>query len=175
MLLSSVFRIVNTTLHLPLAKAITRLDAALIGRSIAAANAALHQMGMPAPRIGVCGLNPHAGENGLFGTEDDEIVRPAVDAARARGLNVTGPVGADALLAERAHDVYVALYHDQGHIPIKVTSPHASSAITIGTPILFGSVAHGSAHDIAGQGRASEAALVDAVSRLAAQIGVLKT
>lgn len=175
MLLSSVFRIVNTTLHLPLADAITRLDAALIGRAIAAADTALRQMGIPVPRIGVCGLNPHAGENGLFGTEDDEIVRPAVDAARALGLDVTGPAGADALLAKRAHDVYVALYHDQGHIPIKVTTPHASSAITIGTPILFGSVAHGSAHDIAGQGRASEAALVDAVSRLAAQFGVLKT
>jgi len=167
MLLSADFRIVNATLHLPLSDAIAKLDTALIGRAIDAAAAAMRRLGFAHPTIGVCGLNPHAGENGLFGTEDRDMVAPAVAAARARGHDVTGPTGADSLLAARAHDVYIALYHDQGHIPVKVTAPHESSAITIGTPVLFGSVAHGSAHDIAGLGRASEAALVGAVERLA--------
>lgn len=169
MLLSSVFRIVNATLHMPLADAIKKLDTALVLRAIEAAGEAMARMGFTTPKIGVCGLNPHAGENGLFGSEDDALVRPAVDMARAKGLDVSGPVGADALLAARAHDVYIALYHDQGHIPIKVTTPHQSSAITIGTPVLFGSVAHGSAHDIAGQGKASEAAITGAIERLAGQ------
>lgn len=169
MLLSPVYRIVNATLHLPLAEAIKKLDSALVGRAIEATAQAMRRMGFDHPRIGVCGLNPHAGEGGLFGGEDQAVILPAVQQARRQGLDVSGPAAADALLAGRAHDVYIAMYHDQGHIPVKVTAPHASSAISIGTPVLFGSVAHGSAHDIAGQGKASDAAMAGAIERLARQ------
>jgi len=127
------------------------------------------RFGMSRPKIAVCGLNPHAGENGLFGTEDRAIIAPAVARACARGMDVSGPIAADAVFAARAHDLYVAMYHDQGHIPVKVVAPFRSSAITVGTPIVFGTVAHGSAYDIAGQNRADHGAFANAFDLLASQ------
>ena len=102
-----------------------------------------------------------------MGTEDMRIVAPAVELARAEGLRVDGPASADALFAGCAHDVYVAMYHDQGHIPVKAASPLDASAITVGTPVPFGSVAHGSAMNIAGQGVANPRALKRALLNLA--------
>ncbi len=166
MLVSPVYRIINATLHIPLGSVTDILTTEIVENAIFAGSIALKQVGVKKPKIGVCGLNPHAGEGGLFGSEDVEIIAPAIASAQARGIDVEGPISADALFAERGYDAYVAMYHDQGHIPIKVASPYAASALSIGTPVLFGSVAHGSAYDIAGKGKATHCALKQAVSNL---------
>ena len=137
-----------------------------VGSVIQAADRALRRMGTAAPRIAVGGLNPHAGEGGLFGREEIEIIKPAIDAAAARGIEVTGPFGADTMFHMRGIDGFVVMLHDQGHITAKLLAPNATAALTIGTPVLFSSVAHGSAHDIAGKGVASPAAMIEAVLRL---------
>lgn len=171
MLLSPVYRVVNVTLHEPLAEAIRRIDTELVLAAIRAAHKGLAVLGLNHPRIGVCGLNPHAGEGGLMGTEDDRLIAPAVAAAVLEGMRVEGPLSADALFANREHDVYLAMYHDQGHIPVKVASPLQATAITVGTPVPFGSVAHGSALDIAGQGRAEPRAMIQALRNISGIAG----
>ena len=168
MLVSPHFRIVNVTLHEPLSAAIGRLTTDLVDSAIGAAIDAMSRFGIDRPSVAVCGLNPHAGEGGLFGSEDAAIVAPAVARWKDRH-NVTGPHGADVVLAKRGHDVYLAMYHDQGHIPFKVTSPNSGIAMSVGAPVLFSSVAHGSAHDIAGSGRADATALINAVLLIAEQ------
>ncbi|MEX1216144.1 PdxA family protein [Saccharospirillum sp.] len=167
MLMSPIYRVVNVTLHEPLKDALLRLDGPLILNALRATRDALIVLGLPEGRIGVCGLNPHAGEGGLMGTEEGLFIQSAIDDAVEEGINAHGPYGADALFADRAFDAYLAMYHDQGHIPIKVASPRQASAITIGTPVLFGSVAHGSALDIAGKGLATPAAVIQALKNLA--------
>jgi 4-hydroxy-L-threonine phosphate dehydrogenase PdxA len=112
------------------------------------------------------GINPHAGEDGLFGHEDQRIVLPVVQRLIDSGYTVSGPVGADIVLAQRRHDVYLAPFHDQGHIPIKLLSPLRASALTIGTPVRFSSVGHGSAHDIAGQGIADPTSVIETFTLL---------
>ncbi|MCZ6511488.1 MAG: 4-hydroxythreonine-4-phosphate dehydrogenase PdxA [Alphaproteobacteria bacterium] len=169
MLVSEPYKVVNATLHVALQDAVKLLTTERVTAAIEAAHNALTRMGFDAPRIGVCGLNPHAGEDGLFGQEEIDVIGPSVARCRQQGLNVEGPRPADVLFAGRAHDVYVAMYHDQGHIPVKVAAPRRASAISVGTPILFGSVAHGSALDIAGQGRADPTALQQAAVLLATQ------
>lgn len=167
MLLSPVYRVVNATLHEPLADAIRRIDQTLVLAAIEAAHSGLQALGLKQPYIGVCGINPHAGEGGIMGTEDDTIVAPAVAQAASRGINVDGPWPADAVFAARRHDAYIAMYHDQGHVPVKVASPLEATAITVGTPVPFGSVAHGSALDIAGKGLAKPNALINALLNIA--------
>lgn len=167
MLMSPVYRVVNVTLHEPLKDALLRLDGPLILNALRATRDALIALGLPEGRIGVCGLNPHAGEGGLMGAEEGLFIQSATDDAVKEGINAYGPYGADALFADREFDAYLAMYHDQGHIPIKVASPRQASAITIGTPVLFGSVAHGSALDIAGKGLATPAAVIQALKNLA--------
>jgi 4-hydroxy-L-threonine phosphate dehydrogenase PdxA len=159
-------KIVHATLHRSVRQAIEMITRDKVGRVIAAADRALRRMGTAAPRIAVGGLNPHAGEGGLFGREEIEIIKPAIDAAAARGIGVTGPFGADTMFHMRGIDGFVVMLHDQGHITAKLLAPTATAALTIGTPILFSSVAHGSAHDIAGKGVASPAAMIEAVLRL---------
>ena len=124
-------------------------------------------MGIAAPRIAVSGLNPHAGEGGLFGREEIDIIKPAIDAAAAQGLTIAGPFGADTMFHMPGFDAFVVMLHDQGHIAAKVMAEHAAAALAIGTPILFSSVAHGSAHDIAGKGVADPKAMIEAVLRMA--------
>ncbi len=116
-----------------------------------------------APKIAVSGLNPHAGEGGLFGSEEIEIIRPAIDASVALGIAVSGPFGADTMLHMKGVDAFIVMLHDQGHVPAKFVAPNVTIALTIGTPILFSSVAHGSAHDIAGKGIASANAMIEAM------------
>ncbi len=135
--------------------------------SIVAADRALKRLGIVAPAIAVGGLNPHAGEGGLFGREEIEIIGPAIADAQAQGLKVSGPFGADTMFHMKGVDAFVVMLHDQGHITAKLLAPNATAAMTIGTPVLFSSVAHGSAHDIAGKGIASPAAMIEAVLRLA--------
>jgi 4-hydroxy-L-threonine phosphate dehydrogenase PdxA len=168
MLVSDRFRIVNVTLHVSLRRALDLLTQDLIVTAAHAADRAARRLGVAQPRIGVCGINPHAGEHGLFGDDDDTVVRPAVARARADGLHVDEPIGADVLLAGGGHDVYLAMYHDQAHIPIKLLGAGASSGMPIGTPVLFSSVPHGSAFDIVGKNRANPGAITTTLQRLAA-------
>ena len=119
------------------------------------------------PKIVVCGLNPHAGEHGLFGDREEErFIIPAVEAARSRGIDATGPLPSDtAFLAGRREttDAFVCMYHDQGHIPLKALSFETAVNITLGLPIIRTSVDHGTALDIAWQGRADTTSLVEAI------------
>ena len=159
-------RIAHCTLHRSVKQAIALITRERVARVIRATDRALRRLGIAAPKIAVSGLNPHAGEGGLFGPEEIEIIKPAIDMAREEGLDVTGPFGADIMLHMEGFDAFVVMLHDQGHIPAKLMAPNATAALTIGTPILFSSVAHGSAHDIAGKGVADATAIVEAVLRL---------
>jgi 4-hydroxythreonine-4-phosphate dehydrogenase len=126
----------------------------------------------PRPRIGVAALNPHAGEEGLFGDEESRIIGPAVEAGRNQGLDLTGPLPTDTLMVRAAageFDAVVAIYHDQGHIALKLLGMHRAVNITLGLPIIRTSVAHGTAFDVAWQGKADPSSMVEAV-RVAAQL-----
>ncbi|MCR0982793.1 PdxA family dehydrogenase [Roseomonas populi] len=166
MLVGGGLRIVHATLHERLQTALERVTPELVAAAARAAHRVLAGWGIPDPRIGVFGLNPHAGEGGLFGTEDARVTEPAVAALRREGIRAEGPAGADVLLANRAMDAYVAIYHDQGHIPIKLLAPRRASALSIGAKVLFSSVGHGSAFDIAGQGIADPGAVMATLALL---------
>lgn len=152
-------RIAHVTLHTPVANAIN-LTIDQVGRTIRATGDALRKMGIDQPRIAVSGLNPHAA-----GTIEQRIIRPAIEGARKQAT-VDGPFGADTLLQREGYDAYVVMLHDQGHVAAKLLAPNGAAALTVGTPVLFSSVAHGSALDIAGKGRADPAAMVEAITRL---------
>jgi len=166
LLVGGGLRIVHATLHESVRTALERMTPALVAEAIRAGARACALLGVARPSIGVFGINPHASEGGLFGPEDATIVAPAVEAARAEGLRVAGPSGADLLLADRAHDLYVAMFHDQGHIPVKLLAPRAASALSIGADALLSSVGHGSAMDIAGRGIASPEAVLRTIALL---------
>jgi 4-phospho-D-threonate 3-dehydrogenase / 4-phospho-D-erythronate 3-dehydrogenase len=162
-------RVIHVSTHVPLHRACS-LDPARIQRTIELGHDALVQMGLTAPRIAVCGLNPHAGENGLLGEEDAEFIAPAVAAAKERGVNCAGPLPADTLFLKAArgdYDLIVAMYHDQGHIPIKLLSFEDTVNVSLGIPVIRTSVDHGTAFDIAGKGIA-DAANMKAALRMAA-------
>jgi 4-hydroxythreonine-4-phosphate dehydrogenase len=166
MLVGAGLRIVHVTLHERLADALARLTPQLVEAAGLAAVEALQALGLSAPRIGVFGVNPHASEDGLFGPEDAAITAPAAQALRAAGVDVEGPVGADLLLGRRDLDAYLAMYHDQGHIPIKLLAGRTASALTIGAGVLFSSVGHGAAFDIAGRDQADPEAVLRTVRLL---------
>jgi 4-hydroxy-L-threonine phosphate dehydrogenase PdxA len=168
MLCFGEFRIVHTTLHISVAEAVRLITRERVGRVIRAADTALKRLGIAAPKICVGGLNPHAGEGGLFGHEEIEIISPAIADATAAGIQVSGPFGADTMLHKKGFDAFIVMLHDQGHVAAKLLAPNQTAGLAIGTPILFSSVAHGSAHDIAGKGVASPAAMIEAIRRLAA-------
>ena len=160
-------KIAHATLHQSVRQAIQAITKDRVGRVIRATDRALRWLGVESPRICVSGLNPHAGEGGLFGAEEIEIIKPAIEAAVAEGLNVIGPFGADTMFHRTGVDAFVVMLHDQGHIAAKLLAQNAAAALTIGTPILFSSVAHGSAHDISGRGIADPTAMIETVLRLA--------
>jgi len=166
MLHTDTLRIVHTTLHMGVRAALDLIDTDRVVRALRTTDRAFRGLGIERPRIGVAGINPHAGEGGLFGSEDAEIVRPAVAAAAGEGIDAHGPFGADTLLLDRTYDAYVVMFHDQGHIPAKLTGFDAISAFAIGTPIRFASVGHGSALDIAGQGIADPSSLIRTIERI---------
>ena len=151
------------------------LPVSAFGSVISATDRALKRLGNPTPVIYVGGLNPHAGEDGLFGSEDLEIVKPAIDQAAADGIRVSGPYGADTMFHRKGGDAFIVMLHDQGHIAAKLQAPHATAGLAIGSPILFSSVAHGTGHDIVGKGVASPRAMIEAISRLAGAQGVPPT
>lgn len=163
MLIGGGLRIVHATLHESVAKALGRLTPDLIEKAAIAADETLRRFGIARPRIGLFGINPHAGENGLFGDEDERITRPALERLRARGLDVAGPEGADTMLAREGFDAFVAMLHDQGHIPVKLKAGRDSAAFSIGGGLLFSSVGHGAAFDIAGRGVADPTGVIRAI------------
>jgi 4-hydroxy-L-threonine phosphate dehydrogenase PdxA len=167
MLCFGATRIAHCTLHVSVREAVSLITPERVRRVIAATDRALRRLGIPAPAIYVGGLNPHAGEGGLFGAEDAEIVKPAIEAAAADGIRASGPYGADTMFHKTGADAFVVMLHDQGHIAAKLQAPHATAGLAIGSPILFSSVAHGTGHDIVGKGVASPTAMIEAVSRLA--------
>lgn len=166
MLVGAGLRIVHVTLHESVRTALDRMTPDLVQRAVRAGVRGCALLGVEDPLVAVFGINPHASEGGLFGPEDAQIVVPAVDALRAAGVRVDGPSGADMVLSQRRHDLYVAMLHDQGHIPIKLLAPHAASALSIGTDVLLSSVGHGSAMDIAGRGVADPSALLRTIALL---------
>ena len=178
MLSAPGLRVIHCTTHIGLTDAIARIDPALVERTIRRGHDALVRAGIARPRIAVCGINPHAGEHGLFGHgEEEEKVAPGVEAARAVGIDAVGPVPADTTFFRAIrgdYDLVVAMYHDQGHCPVKVLGLDAGVNITIGLPVVRTSVDHGTAFDIAGTGVADERSLVEAL-RQAAQLATRRT
>jgi 4-phospho-D-threonate 3-dehydrogenase / 4-phospho-D-erythronate 3-dehydrogenase len=169
MLMTPKLRVIHVTTHIGLIDAIARIEPGLVERTILRGYEALVRSGIPRPRIGVCGINPHAGEHGLFGRgEEEEKVEPAVRSLRARGLDIEGPLPADTLFfrAQRGDfDLIVAMYHDQGHGPVKVLGIEEGVNVTVGLPVVRTSVDHGTAFDIAGTGRADERSMLEALNQ----------
>ena len=167
MLTAPNLRVIHVTVHIGLIDAIARIEPGLVERTIARGHDTLQKAGIADPRIGVCGINPHAGENGLFGHgEEESKIIPAVERCRARGWRVEGPLPADTLFYRAARgdfDLVVAMYHDQGHGPVKVMGIEAGVNITVGLPVVRTSVDHGTAFDIAGTGQADERSLLEAL------------
>ena len=158
-------RIAHVTLHTSVAHALKLITTERVAKTIRAVDAALKKIGIEQPKIAVSGVNPHAGEGGLFGREDIEMVTPAIESQKNK-IRVEGPIGADTLIQRKGYDAYVVMLHDQGHVAAKLLAPNRVAGLTIGTPVLFSSVAHGAALDIAGQGRADHRAMVEAITRL---------
>ncbi len=169
MLAAGTFRIALITTHM----ALHDVPASLSAKKIVSVLAILHdelrrRFAIKRPRIAVTALNPHAGEGGAFGDEEQRIIAPAIEEAKSRGIDVSGPFAADALFARmqdrEAYDVYVAMYHDQGLIPLKMRAQGRGVNYTCGLPFIRTSPDHGTAYDIAGQGKASPASFVEAIN-----------
>ena len=167
LLMAPRLRVIHVTTHIGLLDAVEKIEPGLVERTIARGHELLRRSGIASPRICVCGINPHAGENGLFGRgEEASKIQPAVDACRARGWDVQGPLPADTLFFRATRgdfDLVVAMYHDQGHGPVKVLGLDAGVNVTVGLPFVRTSVDHGTAFDIAGKGIADERSLVEAL------------
>lgn len=167
LLMAPRLRVIHVTTHIGLLDAVERIEPGLVERTIARGHALLQRAGIASPRICVCGINPHAGENGLFGRGEEALkIEPAVDACRSRGWDVQGPLPADTLFFRATRgdfDLVVAMYHDQGHGPVKVLGLEAGVNVTVGLPFVRTSVDHGTAFDIAGKGTADERSLVEAL------------
>ena len=173
MLAGPQLRTVPLTVHCPIADVPGLLTADLICRRIRIVDASMKQdFGISAPRIAVCGLNPHAGEKGRMGREEIEVIEPALAALRADGIDATGPHPADTLFAPRkrnTYDVAVAMYHDQALVPLKTLDFDQGVNVTLGLPIVRTSPDHGTAFDIAGKGIADPGAMIAAI-RMAGEI-----
>jgi 4-hydroxythreonine-4-phosphate dehydrogenase len=185
MLAADDFRVVHVSTHVSLRQACDAVTRPRVLKVIELAHDACKRLGIANPRIGVAGLNPHASDGGLFGTEERDHIIPAIADARAKGMYVEGPQPPDTFFAKAvsgAYDIVVAMYHDQGHIPTKIKGFHYDARqqkwtdvrginVSLGLPIIRTSVDHGTAFDQAGKGTASDASLIDAIeyaARLAA-------
>ncbi|GGM02407.1 4-hydroxythreonine-4-phosphate dehydrogenase PdxA [Nakamurella endophytica] len=167
MLSTPKVKVIHVTTHIGLIDAIARIDPPLVERTVRRGHRAMVDAGIPCPRIAVCAINPHAGENGLFGRgEEAEKIVPAITVLQADGIDARGPVPADTafFLAGRGdYDLVVAMYHDQGHGPVKVLGLEAGVNITVGLPVIRTSVDHGTAFDIAGKGIADPGSMKEAL------------
>lgn len=169
---SPTLRVVLATAHIPLMELRNALTIGRIFDTIDLAHDAGRELGIASPRIGVCGVNPHAGEDGLLGDEDERLVRPAIELAQQAGLNATGPFPADTIFNRAiagGFDLVVAMYHDQGLIPVKLLAFHEAVNTTLGLAVPRTSPDHGTAFDIARQDRANPASMAAAI-RLAARL-----
>ncbi|MCC6681976.1 MAG: 4-hydroxythreonine-4-phosphate dehydrogenase PdxA [Phycisphaeraceae bacterium] len=177
MLAEGHFRVVHVSTHVSLRKACDAVTIRRVLEVIDLAHEALQRLGVPQPKIGVAGLNPHAGDGGLFGDEEELAIQPAIEQARQKGYDVQGPFPPDTFYPRAitgVYDVCVAMYHDQGHIPVKLQGFHYDGKrqrwnsvrginITLGLPIIRTSVDHGTAFDLAGRGIASEQSMIEAI------------
>lgn len=159
-------KIVHATLHVGLKRALELVTPPRVRKVIQCAHDTLCRLGTAHPLIAVAGVNPHASEHGMFGDEEARVIEPVIAEAQKAGIRVEGPFGADTMFHRSDVDAFVVMYHDQGHIAAKLLARNRVAGLILGTPVLFSSVAHGSALDIAGQNRASPEAVVEAVRRL---------
>jgi 4-hydroxythreonine-4-phosphate dehydrogenase len=185
MLAEENFRVVHVSTHVSLREACERVVKSRVKRVIELTNDALKRLGIDSPRIGVAGLNPHCGEGGLFGHEDEKEILPAVTEVRAFGMQVEGPIPADTIFSKMRggmYDAVVVMYHDQGHIPTKLVGFQYDDKtgtwgqlsgvnVTLGLPIIRTSVDHGTAFGKAGEGRANPQSLIEAI-RMAAHLAM---
>jgi len=170
MLVARDLRVTHVTRHVPFCEVAGRLSLDRVLQTISITAAGLQQIGIDSPRLGVAALNPHGGEGGLLGREELEMIAPAVDKARRTGIDARGPFPADSIFFRAIageFDAVVAMYHDQGHIPVKVHDFEGSYSVTLGLPIVRTSVDHGTAFDIAWQGVASPRSMIEAVKAAA--------
>jgi 4-hydroxythreonine-4-phosphate dehydrogenase len=170
----SGLKIFFLTRHLSLIEACKQITQDRVARGIGKCIKALAQLGIPRPHLAVAALNPHGGEDGLFGREEIEAIKPAIAAARAQGMTVSGPVPADSVFHMARigrYDAVLSLYHDQGHIAAKMMDFEKTVSVTLGLPILRTSVDHGTAFDIAGTGKASAVSMIEAI-KVAAEYAV---
>ena len=168
MLMNDDLRVILVTIHVSLRQAIEQLTIKRELLTIQLAHRAMTQLGISQPQIAVAGLNPHAGEHGMFGSEDETIIKPAIQQAQAEGIQVSGPWPGDTVFMNARKgqfDIVVAQYHDQGLIPVKYLGVDEGVNITVGLPFVRTSVDHGTAFDIAGTGKASHASLQVAVEQ----------
>jgi 4-hydroxythreonine-4-phosphate dehydrogenase len=177
MLAAGDFRVAHVSTHVSLRQACDAVTRQRVLKVIELANDACRKLGIAKPKIGVAGLNPHASDGGLFGSEEREQIIPAIEDARAKGIDIEGPQPPDTFFAKAfagAYDICVAMYHDQGHIPVKIKGFHYDAQrntwtsikginVSLGLPIIRTSVDHGTAFDQAGKGTASDASLIDAI------------
>lgn len=167
LLASDALKVIHTSTHVPLSEAIKRTSPERVYETIRMGHLHLQRIGIKAPRIAMAGINPHCGENGLFGDEDDRLIAPGVAKARAEGIDVSGPISADTVFHRAysgAFDLVIANYHDQGHIPIKLVAFDTAVNVSVGLPIDRTSVDHGTAFDIAGKGIANHENLLEAIA-----------
>jgi len=172
MLATPGLRVVHVTRHVPMADVAPLITRERVLETIRITHRGLRQMGLPEPRLAVAALNPHGGDGGLIGREELDEIRPAVEDAVDQGIDAHGPIPADSVFFQAidgAFDAVVAMYHDQGHIPIKTHDFAHSVTVTLGLPIARTSVDHGTAFEIAWQGQADETSMVEAI-RLAADL-----
>ena len=177
LLMGRDLRVIHVTTHVALRRVPDLVTRERVLRTIRLGQEAMRRLGMTAPRLAVCGLNPHAGEGGLFGEEDQREIQPAIADARADGIDATGPWPADTIMSRAAggeFDCVVAMYHDQGHVPVKTLGFRYDDAqkawtglsgvnVTVGLPILRVSVDHGTAFDRAGKGTANPESMIEAI------------
>jgi 4-phospho-D-threonate 3-dehydrogenase / 4-phospho-D-erythronate 3-dehydrogenase len=170
MLSNGKLSVVHVTTHISLRNAIHATSARIL-RTIELGDEAMKLLGHERPRIAMCGLNPHAGEQGLFGEEDSSNITPAIEAARSRGILVNGPHAPDTIFLRAArgeYDMVVAMYHDQGHIPMKLIDFEHTVNVSLGIPVIRTSVDHGTAFDIAGKNKANPTNMIAAMKMAAA-------
>lgn len=175
MLACPKLRVVPATVHIPIREVPARLTAGLLTHVIETTHADLiTRFGLDRPRLAVAGLNPHAGEDGSIGTEEETIIRPVIEQLRATGMEITGPYSADSLFHDAArakYDAAICMYHDQALIPIKTLDFDGGVNVTLGLPIIRTSPDHGTAEDIAGRGIANPASLIAALKLAAMMAG----
>ena len=167
MLACDQLKVVPVTIHIPLAQVSADLSASLLTDTLLITHAALRRdFGIAKPRIAVAGLNPHAGEDGKMGMEEIDLITPVLNALRAEGMNLIGPMSADTMFhaaARARYDVAVCMYHDQALIPVKTLGFDTGVNVTLGLPFIRTSPDHGTAFDIAGQGRANPSSMIEAI------------